>query len=154
MVRAAFRNHLWYTDEKANFVSKHPNKQVLTDGLLLKPHITLQLVSVSPTDVSLENFPTACSGALSFHRMPGCIPRRSLVSCSACCRYVIGNNTDFWKRVSHSVDKLGSQWSLLLTEQSKQSCLCTAAVAAISWSTSSEKCPVLREAEQETSLTL
>lgn len=43
-------------------MSKHPNEQVLTDGLLLERHTTLQLVSVSPTDVSQENFPTVLVG--------------------------------------------------------------------------------------------
>lgn len=104
VVRTAFRKCFWCTDEKANFVSKHPNKQVLTDGLLLKPHITLQLVSVSPTDVSQENFPTACSGGLSFHSTSGCIPRRSLGACSTRCRYVLGT-TGFQKHVSHRTDK-------------------------------------------------
>lgn len=80
MLGAAFRKCSWCTDGKASFVSKHPNKQVLTDGLLLKPHITLQLVSVSPTDVSQEKF-LACLGALSFHSTSGCIPRRSLGAC-------------------------------------------------------------------------
>jgi len=106
VVRAAFRNHLRCTDEKANFVSKHTNKQVLTDGLLLKPHITLQLVPLSPTDVSQENFPTGSLGALSFRSTPGYIPRRSLSACSTHCRYVFGNNTGFWKHVSHRVDKI------------------------------------------------
>jgi len=105
VVRAAFRNHSRCADEKANFVSKHPNKQVLTDGLLLEPHINLQLVSVSPTDVSLENLPAVCSGALSFHSTPGCIPRRSPGACSTHCRDVFGSNR-FQKRVSHSIDKI------------------------------------------------
>lgn len=46
---------------------------------------------------------------------------------------------------------LGSQWSLLVAEQGKQRCLCTMAAAAVTWSTSSEKCSVLHEAEQEMS---
>lgn len=105
VVRAAFRNCLWCTDEKASLVSKHPNKQALTDGLLLKPYITLQLVSVSPTDVSQDNFPMVCSGALGFPSTCGCIPRRSLSACSTHCRYVLGT-TGSQKRVSHSIDKL------------------------------------------------
>lgn len=149
VVRAAFRNCLWCTDEKASLVSKHPNKQALTDGLLLKPYITLQLVSVSPTDVSQENFPMVCSGALGFPSMSGCIPRRSLSACSTHCRYVLGT-TGSQKCVSHSIDKFRlpvqpvggwTGWAKVPVHSDP---------ATVIWSISSEKCLVLHEAEQDT----
>lgn len=78
VVRAAFRNRLWCSDEKANFVSKHPNKQVLTDGLLLKPHITPQLVSVSPADVSRRTSPRHAQELSAFTARPAAAPGGAL----------------------------------------------------------------------------
>lgn len=109
-------------------MSKHPNEQVLTDGLLLEPHTTLQLVSVSPADVSQENFPTVLVGHVAG------MPWEQQAS----------------RNVFSMVQiNLGSQWSLLGAEQGKQSCPCTVAAAAVIWSMSSEKCSVLNEAEQD-----
>lgn len=149
VVRAAFRNRLWCSDEKANFVSKHPNKQVLTDGLLLKLHITPQLVSVSPADVSQEDVPTACSGALSFHSTPGCSPRRSPGACLTHRRMSLGTTQTSGDVFLMALIKLSSWWSLMVVEQGKQRSLCRAA-AAISWFMTREKCPAPHEAEQET----
>lgn len=94
------------TYEKANFVSKHPNKQLLTNGLLFKPHITLQLVSVSPADVSQENPPPQRPRELSAFTAH---LASSQGGASALARHVAGmpeNNTDFWKHGSHSTDKI------------------------------------------------